>query len=184
MSTVSTLADLEIVHRKNKKILYFRVKNCPKKRVGVWHNVAIVRQQWSKRKKRYFFCPRCCSPGAMVYLTGFGPRDIYCNYCIPLPSINEPLKNKRTRQIIQAMERKDYNFIGSILQGGYKDLLSYMIATKEVGLMRQKSSLLPDLRKNDARFYDLIVKIKPKDLVKASRVGGRLIYADGALIVR
>lgn len=177
-SFVSTLGWIEILLMPRSRTIYTR---CHKEsKTGSWHVLQTVRERQNKRKRRYFFCPRCCSAGAMMYYGGLGPRDLYCNHCIPLKSINSVINSSQAVATRRALAMRDYDSLGKLLLRGYKGLLGYRLA---MDMAQNHTKYIPDLRSNDPRHRDLIKRVVYNDRLQC-KTNGRLLYVDQSFIVR
>ena len=178
MSSISTIGTPEIVLLPKSKTIYTRCH--ANGQAGAWHCLQIVRHRKSRRKRKSYFCPRCCGSGVMIYFGGLGKKDIYCNNCVPLPSITSVLNSASVKTTRRSIAIKDYDSLGKLLKGGFKGLISYRIA---MDIMMHPGRYVPDLRGNDKRHRFVIKKVVKKDLLRC-KLQGRLLYVENKIIVR
>ena len=172
------MAVIEIVMLTKGATMYARCLGAKSR--GAWHCLQIVRQREFKFKRRYFFCPRCCAAGSMLYFTGFGRRDIACNHCVDLPSINTVINSTAAVQTRSAIALKDYDSLGKILKKGHSGLIGYRLA---MDMMSNQHKYVPDLRTNDKRHRDILKKHRYENRLQCQQ-RGRLLYVNKKLIVR
>ena len=116
----------------------------------------------------------------MLYFGGLGKKDIYCNNCVPLPSITTVTNSSSVKTTRKSIALKDYDALGKLLKGGFKGLVSYKIA---MDMMMHPNQYIPDLRGNDQRHRFAIKKVVKKDLLRC-KLQGRLLYVENKIIVR